>query len=244
MDLRGDCDRRGVKAQEAEIARALQAQRRQLLRAAAARSDARGLPEDLVEELVDEAICTVVLMRKPIASEEHLIGAFWTAVRLLLCHHREGRRRIRVGARACVDFESAAVHAAAYDPTPDEVVELKDRLTRAADFMAQLSELERRGRHGDGRSRDGDQAHGAHPRPAGKDRQGCGALCRGKARPRRHDRGRGADVRISPASDRGSRTRHGARGGRADGSSAPGAWGAFTRSSCGGSFVLVDQTAE
>jgi hypothetical protein len=92
---------------------------------------------------VNEAICTVVMMRKPIASEEHLMGAFWTAVRLLVRHYHEGRRRIRVGARSRVDFESAALHAATDDPAPDQVVELKDRLARAADFMAQLSELER-----------------------------------------------------------------------------------------------------
>jgi hypothetical protein len=103
-----------------EIALALQAQRGRLLSAAARRSDARGVPRDLLEELVNEAICAVVMMSNPIASEEHLVGAFWTALRLLLRHHREGRRRIRVGARSRVDFECAALYAATDDPTAEE----------------------------------------------------------------------------------------------------------------------------
>jgi hypothetical protein len=127
----------------AEVALALQAQRGELLRALRARGDVRGVPGDVLEEVVNEAVCAVVMMRGPIVSEEHLIGAFWTAVRLLLRHYREGRRTLRVGSRARVGFETVAVRAAAIDPRPDEVAELKDRVARAADFVAQLSELER-----------------------------------------------------------------------------------------------------
>jgi len=97
----------------------------------------------VLEEVVSEAICVVVMMRRPIVCEEHLMGAFWTAVRLLLRHRSEGRHGIRVGSRARVEFETVAVRAVAADPGPDEVVELKDRVARATDFVAQLSEFER-----------------------------------------------------------------------------------------------------
>ena len=90
-----------------EVALALQAQRGELLRALCA-GDARGVPEGVLEELVNEAICVVVMMRRPIVSEEHLMGAFWTAVRLLLRHHREGRHSLRVGSRTRVDFQAVA----------------------------------------------------------------------------------------------------------------------------------------
>jgi DNA-directed RNA polymerase specialized sigma24 family protein len=126
-----------------EVALALQAQRADLLRAVRARTDTAGVPDDVLEELVNEAICVVVMMRRPIVCEEHLMGAFWTAVRLLLRHYREGRYGLRVGSRPRVEFEAAAVRAAAGDPGPDEVAESKDRVARAADFVAQLSEFER-----------------------------------------------------------------------------------------------------
>jgi hypothetical protein len=71
------------------------------------------------------------------------MGAFWTAVRLLLRHRSEGRHSLRVGSRTRVGFDAVAVRAAAADPGPDEVAELKDRVARAADFVAQLSEFER-----------------------------------------------------------------------------------------------------
>lgn len=126
-----------------EVALALQAQRAELLRAVRTRTDAAGAPEDVLEELVNEAICVVVMMRRPIVCEEHLMGAFWTAVRLLLRHYREGRYGLRVGSRPRVEFEAVAVRAAAGDPGPDEIAESKDRVARAADFVAQLSAFER-----------------------------------------------------------------------------------------------------
>jgi hypothetical protein len=126
-----------------EVALALQAQRVELLRALRARGDARGVAEDVLEEVVNEAIYVVVMMRRPVVSEEHLMGAFWTAVRLLLRHRREGRDSLRVGSRNRVGFDAVAVRAAAPDPGPDEVAELKDRVARAADFVAQLSGFER-----------------------------------------------------------------------------------------------------
>lgn len=45
---------------------------------------------------MNDAICVVVMMRRPIVSDEHLIGAFWTAARILLRQHHEGHHSVRV----------------------------------------------------------------------------------------------------------------------------------------------------
>jgi hypothetical protein len=93
--------RRGAWS-SAELALALQAQRGELLRVIGKRGDARGVPQDVLEEVVNDAICVVVIMRNPVRSEEHLLGAFWTTARMLLRQHHEGRHRLRVGSRgAC-----------------------------------------------------------------------------------------------------------------------------------------------
>jgi hypothetical protein len=95
------------------------------------------------EEIVDEAICAVVMSRHAVVSEEHLLGAFWTAVGLVLKEHHAGRRLLRVGSRERVDFELVAGRI----PTggePFDVVELREQMARAADFMAALSAFERR----------------------------------------------------------------------------------------------------
>jgi DNA-binding CsgD family transcriptional regulator len=97
----------------------------------------------VLEEVVDDAICIVVMMRRPIVSEEHLIGAFWTAARILLRQHREGRHSLRVGSRSRVGLETVAAQVVTNDLGPDELVALKDRVARAVDFVAQLSALER-----------------------------------------------------------------------------------------------------
>jgi hypothetical protein len=75
--------------------------------------------------------------------EEHLLGAFWTAVRLLLRHEREGRRNLRVGSRQRVEFDAIVARESAEELSPEDVVESRDRAARAADFVAQLSEFER-----------------------------------------------------------------------------------------------------
>jgi hypothetical protein len=134
--------RRGAWS-SAEVALALQRQRGELSRTLAARGDARGLPETVLEEVLNDAICVVVMMRRPIVSEEHLLGAFWTTARILLRQHRDGRHSVRVGSRSRVGLESVAAHLLSDDLGPDDVLVLKDRVARAADFVAQLDELER-----------------------------------------------------------------------------------------------------
>jgi hypothetical protein len=134
--------RRGAWS-SAETALALQAQRAELLRTLSGRGDARGVPGAVLEEVVNDAICIVVMMQRPIVSEEHLIGAFWTAARILLRQHHEGRRSIRIGSRSRVGLETVAAQIVTNDPGPDEVLALKDRVARAVDFVAQLSDVER-----------------------------------------------------------------------------------------------------
>ena len=71
------------------------------------------------------------------------MGAFGMAMRLLLRHRREGRGSLRVGSRPRVEFEKIAAQTPSDDPGPDEIAELRDRVARAADFIAQLDEFER-----------------------------------------------------------------------------------------------------
>jgi DNA-directed RNA polymerase specialized sigma24 family protein len=134
--------RRGVWSR-VEVATALQARRPELLRTVSARGDARGLSETVLEEVVDDAIGVVAMMRRPISSEAHLMGAYWTTVRILLRQHHEGRYRIRVGSRSRVGLEVVASWVTSDELGPEEVLDLKDRAARAADFVSQLSKTER-----------------------------------------------------------------------------------------------------
>ncbi len=120
----------------------LQARRGELVRELARRWDAVGVPAGVREEIVDEAICAVVMMRRPLVSERHLLGAFWVMVRVLLARYRQGRRDLRLGSRRRVPLDE--VKLAAEGLAPEEVVELADSAQRAADLMAQLSEIEAR----------------------------------------------------------------------------------------------------
>jgi hypothetical protein len=126
-----------------EVAEALQVRRPELRRIAGSRGDARGLDPVALDEVVDDAIRVVVMMRKPILNEEHLVGAFWTSARLLLRQHTEGRHRIRVGSRARQDFEDIAQALVADQPSVEESLLARDRAHRAADFISQLDEFER-----------------------------------------------------------------------------------------------------
>jgi DNA-directed RNA polymerase specialized sigma24 family protein len=120
----------------------LQARRGELVRELGRRREAVGVPAGVREEIVDEAICAVVMMRRPLVSERHLLGAFWVMVRALVARYRQGRRDLRLGSRRRVNLDE--VELAAEGLAPEEVVELADSAWRAADLMAQLSEIETR----------------------------------------------------------------------------------------------------
>ncbi len=126
-----------------EVAVALNAQRDELLGVLRSRGDARGMSETVLEEVLSDAICVVVMMRRPVLSDEHLLGAFWTATRILLRQHHEGRHSLRVGSRSRVGLEAVSALLTPDELGPDEVVALKDRAARAADYVAQLDERER-----------------------------------------------------------------------------------------------------
>lgn len=133
--------RRGAWTPE-EVALALHMRRGELLRELRAQPSARQLPMRVLEEVVDDAVCAVVMKPRAVLDEEHLRRAFWLSVKLLLARYREGRHRLRVGSWARADFDATARQAPVSDRTVTEEVELKDCLARAADFMAQLDEFE------------------------------------------------------------------------------------------------------
>jgi hypothetical protein len=87
-----------------EAAVVLQARRAELRRQLERRRDAVGVPAGVREEIVDEAICAVVMMRRPLVSEEHMVAAFWVMARVLLARYREGRRSLRLGSARRVGF--------------------------------------------------------------------------------------------------------------------------------------------
>jgi DNA-binding CsgD family transcriptional regulator len=125
------------------VAIALNAQRDDLMSVLRSRGDARGVSETVLDEVLSDAICVVVMMRRPVVSDEHLLGAFWTATRILLRQHHEGRHSLRVGSRSRVGLEAVSALLTPDELGPAEVVALKDRAARAADYVAQLNDCER-----------------------------------------------------------------------------------------------------
>ena len=88
---------------------ALHAHREELLRELRGLSSARGLPGGVLEEIVDDAVCAVVMKPRAVLDEEHLRRAFWLSVKLLLARYREGRHRVRVGSWERADFDAVAL---------------------------------------------------------------------------------------------------------------------------------------
>jgi DNA-directed RNA polymerase specialized sigma24 family protein len=125
-----------------EVAAELQGRRAELIWELRRRSEARGVPPAAQVEIVDEAIASVVMSPHGTSNEDHLIGAFWIAVRHRCARHREGRPFTRLGSRQRVEFDTAVEWAAA-PGGPFEALELKDRMARAADLMADLDARER-----------------------------------------------------------------------------------------------------
>lgn len=132
--------RRGAWSPE-EVAHVLNGRRAELLGVLGRRRDGASVPAGVRQEIVDEAISLVVMSRDPIRNEQHLEGSFWATVRFLLVEHRSGRHSVRVGSRRRVDFELAAAQLPD-GSEPSEMVEARERIARAADFMAQLDAFE------------------------------------------------------------------------------------------------------
>jgi DNA-directed RNA polymerase specialized sigma24 family protein len=133
--------RRGAWTPE-EVAVALRSRRVELLGELRRQRAVQGVAVGVLEEIVDDAMSIVVMKPRAIRDEEHLRRAFWLSVKLLLARYREGRHEVRVGSRDRADFEAVARVAVATGRSVAEEVELRDRMARAADFMAQLDELE------------------------------------------------------------------------------------------------------
>jgi hypothetical protein len=135
--------RRGAWSRE-EVAWFLQSHRGELRRRLEVRRDARGVSAGLLDELFDEAVCSVIMMRRSVECEEHALGAFWTTVGFLLRRYREGRYTLRVGTSRPVALDEVLTLSAGGEPGPAELAELENEAARAADWLAGLSELERR----------------------------------------------------------------------------------------------------
>jgi hypothetical protein len=134
---------RGALSPE-EVAYALKTKRAELRKRLDWRRDVAGMPAHVRDEIVDEAIGLVVMSSKPIRSEEHLQGAFWSSIGYLLMAHRSGRRDLHVGSRRRVEFEPVAEVLPGDDDEPFDLVAAQERIATAADLMAQLDPFEQR----------------------------------------------------------------------------------------------------
>jgi hypothetical protein len=132
--------RRGDWSPE-EVAHVLNGRRAEFFSVLSRRRDGAGVSSVVRQEVVDEAISLVVMSREPIHNEQHLEGRFWKTVQLLLAEHRSGRHSVRVGSRQRVDLE-LVTDKLPEGSEPSEIVEARERIARAADFMAQLDPFE------------------------------------------------------------------------------------------------------
>ncbi len=124
-----------------EVAHALNSRRIELRGMLSRRRDGASVSAEMRQEVVDEAISLVVMSREPIRNEQHLEGAFWATVRYLLAERRSGRHSVRVGSRRRVDLELVAAEVSD-ESEPSEIIETRERIARASDFLAQLEPFE------------------------------------------------------------------------------------------------------
>jgi len=125
-----------------EAAAELHRRRVELIGQLRRRSEGRGIPAGAQEEIVDDAITAVVMAPRGVANEHHLLGAFWLAVDHRCRRHREGRHLTRLGSRRRVAFDLATQQTLVAD-NPFDALELRERLARAADLIADLNTRER-----------------------------------------------------------------------------------------------------
>lgn len=127
------------------VARKLYAQRMELLGQFARRGVGRGVPTGMREEIVCDAITAVALSRRAIHGEQHLLGAFWTAVEFRVRRYWEGRHLARLGSARRVELDDtlAEENSCVGGDGVAERVEHADRPLRAADWLAELTPRER-----------------------------------------------------------------------------------------------------
>jgi hypothetical protein len=125
-----------------EAAAELHRRRSQLIGELRRRSEARGVPAQAQEEIIDDAITAVVMSPRAIANERHLLGAFWLAVAHRCRRYREGRHLTRLGSRRRVELD-LALEQAPTGMSPVDSLEQRERFARAADLIAELDERER-----------------------------------------------------------------------------------------------------
>lgn len=127
------------------VAGELYARRVALLWQFARRGVGRGVPAGLREEIVCDAITAVALSPRAIRGEQHLLGAFWTAVEFRVRRYHEGRYAVKVGSarRVALGEALADERNRAAAPGVTERVEHADQARHAADWLAELTPTER-----------------------------------------------------------------------------------------------------
>lgn len=126
-----------------ETAGELHGRREALVAGLRKRPTAQGVPLAAQEEIVNDAMTAVVMASRPVLNEQHLLGAFWTAADFRLRRYHEGRHLTQIGRRQRVELDERAEGACAVGGVDEQVV-LVDRMRRAADWLAELDERERR----------------------------------------------------------------------------------------------------
>jgi hypothetical protein len=104
---------------------------------------AQGVPPAAQEEILSDAMTAVVMDARPIMSEQHLLGALWTAVEFRARRYHEGRHLTRLGRRQRVELDASVEGACAQEGAAEQI-ECVERMRRAADWFAELDERERR----------------------------------------------------------------------------------------------------
>lgn len=125
-----------------EAAHALKAKRAELRKRLELHQGTDGLPADVLDELLDEAIGLVVMSNRPIPDEQHLQGAFWAAIHFLIVERsRSVLRDSRVGSDFRVEFGPFAEMVPGDDPELLDRVAARERIASASDLMEQLDPL-------------------------------------------------------------------------------------------------------
>lgn len=112
------------------------------LRLARSFAECRGLAHEQLEDLYQET--TIVLLGRPFHSEEHLRHALRWGIKHRALHlHRDERRRGEILAQRTPEMRLAA-QSRGHEQTPEQAALLDGDRLIVSEFLAELSELERR----------------------------------------------------------------------------------------------------